>query len=159
MAYTPQFFVNGSELRDWSAGLSDTIRRVNATAAPLTITLKTSTLKTSTAAAGTVLIEADARAPDPGTVGALYVALSETALSSQVLRGENQGATLKHDHTARLWLGPFTLTQGVGAMREQVMLPASWRRDQLQAVAFVQGPDARILQAVSTAQCATPGGL
>ena len=147
-AYTPQFFVNGRELRDWSDNLPAAVRRTNAILAPLTITLKTSATD-----AGALLLEAAVSAPGQRTAGDLYVALSESALVSKVLSGENQGATLRHDATARLWLGPFALTGGSAHMRQQVALPAGWQRERLQAVAFVQAPDARILQAVITAQC------
>ncbi|MBC7685173.1 MAG: DUF1223 domain-containing protein [Bdellovibrionales bacterium] len=154
VAYTPQFFVNGSELRDWSGDLPAAVRRTNAIPAPLTITLKT-----SFAGGGTLLLEAAVSARDPRTSGQLYVALSESALVSTVLRGENQGLTLRHDDTARLWLGPFSLERGSALMRQQVLLPAGWQRERLQALAFVQAPDARILQAVSTAQCQSLAGL
>ena len=154
VAYTPQFFVNGSELRDWRADLPAAVRRTNAVPAALTITLKT-----AAADAGSLLLEATVNAPDQRTAGALYVVLSESALVSQVLRGENRGAMLRHDATARLWLGPFALAGGSAHLRQQVALPTGWRRELLQAAAFVQGPDARILQAVSTAQCQTIASL
>ena len=154
VAYTPQFFVNGRELRDWSADLPAAVRRTNAIPAPLTITLTTSAPN-----AGTLLLEAAVNAPDQRTTGALYVALSESALVSKVLSGENQGATLRHNATARLWLGPYALAGGRAQMRQSVALPSGWQREQLHAVAFVQAPDASILQAVSTAQCQTPASL
>jgi hypothetical protein len=147
-AYTPQFFVNGDEVRDWSGKLPATVRRINAMPAPLTIALKA-----SASGPNGLLLEADATAPDARVAGNLYVALSESALVSNVLRGENQGSTLRHDDTARLWMGPFALDKGSARMRLQVTLPANWKRERLQAVAFVQAPDARIVQAVSTAQC------
>lgn len=164
VVYTPQFFVNGGELRDWSTALPATIRRINATPAPLTITLKTSAVKPAPAGAQSAawLLDADvaaATATNPATAGALYLALSESGLSTQVLRGENGGTTLHHDDTVRLWLGPFPLDKGKAHVRQQVALPAAWRSDRLHAVAFVQGgADGRILQAVSSAQCtAAPG--
>lgn len=157
IAYTPQFFVNGDEVRDWRAALPAEIRRVNARPAPLTISLK-STPGKAPAAGATLLLEAEVAAADPRTGGALYLALSESGLVSQVLRGENSGATLRHDDTVRLWMGPFPLAQGKARVRQSISLPAAWRSERVQAVAFVQGADARILQAVSTAQCvaATP---
>ncbi|TSD74648.1 DUF1223 domain-containing protein [Janthinobacterium sp. KBS0711] len=150
VAYTPQFFVGGTELRSWDTQLPAAIRRINATAAPVKIDLS------ATPGPGSkLLLEADASAPDARTGGQLYVAISESAIVSKVLRGENRGATLRHDAAVRLWLGPVALAQGRAQLRREVKLPASWRPEQLQVVAFVQRSDSSaILQAVSTASCA-----
>ncbi|OHV95704.1 hypothetical protein AKG95_12215 [Janthinobacterium lividum] len=149
VAYTPQFFVGGTELRSWDTQLPAAIRRINATAAPVNISLSTTPLQ-----GGKLLLEADASAPDGHTGGQLYVAISESAIVSTVLRGENRGATLHHDAAVRLWLGPLALAQGRARLRREVSLPASWRPEQLQVVAFVQRADSSaILQAVSTAPC------
>lgn len=155
VVYTPQFFVNGSELRGWDAALPAAIRKANAIPAPLTIALKS-----TPSGSGALLLDASAAAPDPRLAGALYLAVSESGLVTQVLRGENGGATLKHDDTVRLLLGPLALEHGKARLTKTLELPAGWRREHLQAVAFVQqaaGP--AILQAVSTAQCAAPQGL
>lgn len=150
VAYTPQFFVGGTELRGWEAQLPQAIRRINATTAPVAISLSA-----TPGPEGQLLLEADASAPDAQTGGELYVAISESGLVSTVLRGENRGVTLHHDAAVRLWLGPVALAQGRARLRREVKLPASWRPEQLQVVAFVQGADSSaILQAVSTAQCA-----
>lgn len=149
-AYTPQFFVGGMELRDWQAQLPAAIGRINATAAPVTIGLSA-----MPGPGGKLLLQADASAPDAHTGGQLYVAVSESAIVSTVLRGENRGATLRHDAAVRLWLGPLALVQGRARLRREVQLPASWRPENLQIVAFVQRADSSaILQAVSTASCA-----
>ena len=150
VAYTPQFFVGGTELRGWDTQLPAAIHRINATAAAVNIGLSA-----TPGPGGKLLLEANASAPDAQTNGQLYVAISESAIVSKVLRGENRGATLQHDAAVRLWLGPVALAQGRAQLRREVKLPASWRPEQLQVVAFVQGADSSaILQAVSTAQCA-----
>lgn len=155
VVYTPQFFINGSELRNWDPGLPSAIRKINAMPAPLSIDLK------ATPSGGrTLLLEAKAMAPDAATAGALYLAVSESGLQTQVLRGENGGVTLKHDNVVRLLVGPLPLEHGKVSLSRQIELPAGWRREHLQAVAFVQqagGP--AILQAVSTAQCTAQQGL
>lgn len=150
VAYTPQFFVGGTELRSWDTQLPAAIRRINATAAPVLIRLSA-----TPGPGGKLLLEADASAPAAQTGGQLYVAISESAIVSKVLRGENRGATLQHDAAVRLWLGPVALAEGSARLRREVKLPASWRPEQLQVVAFVQRADSSaILQAVSTASCA-----
>lgn len=150
VAYTPQFFVGGAELRSWDVQLPAAIRRINTTAATVSIGLSA-----MPGPGGKLVLEANASAPDAQTGGRLYVAISESAIVSKVLRGENRGATLRHDAAVRLWLGPVALAQGRAQLRREVKLPASWRPEQLQAVAFVQASDSSaILQAVSTASCA-----
>jgi hypothetical protein len=153
VAYTPQFFVNGAELRDWQHALAATIGRVNARPAAASIALKTAPIANP---GGGLRLDVRARLADPHTAGGLYVAISESGLASQVRRGENGGATLRHDDTARLWLGPIAFTQGQAELHRDVTLPPQWRREGLRALAFVQGDGAHILQAVDTAACATP---
>lgn len=150
VAYTPQFFVAGRELRGWSGGLADTIRAINARPAPVTITLA------SAPSARGMLVDATVQpaASTGHSAGALYVAVTESGLDSRVTRGENGGATLHHDAAARLLFGPVALVDGKAQLQQDVALPAGWRRDHLQAVAFVQeqgGP--AILQALGTASC------
>ena len=153
VAYTPQFFVGGTELRGWEAQLPQAIRRINATVAPVAISLSA-----TPGQEGQLLLEADASASDAQTGGELYVAISESGLVSTVLRGENRGATLHHDAAVRLWLGPVALAQGRARLRRDVRLPASWRPERLQVVAFVQrAGGSAVLQAVSTASCAKGG--
>jgi hypothetical protein len=156
VVYTPQFFVNGSELRSWSDNLSNAVRQINARPAPVTITLKT-----MPGAGDSVVLDASVNSADSKKIadGVLYVAISESALVSHVLRGENSGVTLKHDNTVRLWLGPMQLSQGSAHLRQEIKLPAGWNRQHLQAVAFVQDQrDGNVLQAVSTAQCLASRG-
>ena len=148
VAYTPQFFVDGMEVRDWDAALPEAIRRTNARPAPLDIALKGSAV-----GGGMLRLEARVRAAAPNTDGALYLALTETGLVSQVAKGENGGATLRHDDVARLWLGPFPLVRGGAQVQRELKLDPAWRREHLQAAAFVQGVNGAILQAVDTAAC------
>ncbi|WP_344764620.1 DUF1223 domain-containing protein [Actimicrobium antarcticum] len=153
VVYTPQFFVNGSELRSWSADLPAAIRRINAKTAPVEIGLKS-----TPSANGTVLLDANVTARDAHISGMLYVAVSESGLVRRVLRGENSGATLQHDNAVRLLFGPIPLEHGSANLSKEISLPASWNREHLKASAFVQD-GSRILQAVSTAQCDAPRGL
>ena len=149
VVYTPQFFVNGEELRKWDAALPATVRRINARPAPVTITLR------SNAAGAALTLDAAATSVTAAANGALYLAVVERGLSTQVLRGENRGALLQHDDVVRTWLGPFPLQNGKIQMHQQVSVPPGWRGERLHAVAFVQA-GATILQAVSTDQCVAP---
>lgn len=150
VAYTPQFFVGGKELRGWDAQLPATIARINAM--PAAVNLRLSAMPGQD---GKLQLEAHAASVDGRTGGKLYLAVSESGIVSQVLRGENRGATLRHDAAVRLWLGPVPLVQGRASLRREVSLPAGWRQDRLQAVAFVQQAEgSAILQAVGMAPCA-----
>ena len=150
VAYTPQFFVGGKEVRGWDAQLPASIARINAM--PATVNLRLSAMPGQD---GKLRLEAHADAVDGHAGGKLYLAVSESGIVSQVLRGENRGATLRHDAAVRLWLGPVPLVQGRASLRREVSLPAGWRQDRLQAVAFVQQAEgSAILQAVGMAPCA-----
>ncbi|HWT70620.1 MAG TPA: DUF1223 domain-containing protein [Oxalicibacterium sp.] len=155
VVYTPQFFVSGAELRSRRDNLPNAVRQINARPAPVAITLKTAAIDNGKAA-----LDVDVQSNKAPVAGDLYVALSENDLTSHVLRGENSGATLHHDNTVRLWLGPVALANGSAHLHQEVSLPAAWKRQHLQAVAFVQEPNqGRVLQALSTAQCASTRSL
>ena len=141
--YTPQFFVSGAELRAARTSLREAVRRVNETPAAAEI-------RVSAAAASkeTLRLSAQASAASRAPLE-LYVALSESALVSKVVRGENAGVTLEHDHVARHWIGPVRFTGDGARVERDVRLPAAWNRSHLELAAFVQEPDTgRVLQAV-----------
>lgn len=148
VVYTPQVFANGEELRNWGVALPATVRRINARPAPVTITLR------STQAGAALTLDAAVTSAPAAAAGSLYLAVVESGLATQVLRGENRGALLHHDDLVRAWLGPFPLQNGRLRLRQQVSVPAAWRGEQLHTVAFVQA-GSTILQAVSTGRCLT----
>lgn len=157
VVYTPQFFVNGREQRNWRSDLTKDIGPGNATPALAKIRLSATPL-----ANGALLIDAAAQAtPQKGNPAssalassALYIALSENDVVSHVKSGENSGATLHHDATVRSWIGPIMLVGGKAHVRRELALPTKWASGSLQVVAFVQHlDDGRVFQAVSTAQC------
>ncbi|NEX60992.1 DUF1223 domain-containing protein [Noviherbaspirillum galbum] len=149
LVYTPEFFVNGKELRHWGRELSDAIRRINAKPAQASIRLKW-----AEASGNAVRLDAIANARNPGADQSLFLAVSESKLVSNVLRGENSNTTLMHDATVRMWLGPVKLAGGNARMHQDLRLPADWNRANLRAVAFVQNNvDGTIDQAVSIGPC------
>lgn len=158
LVYTPQFFLNGVELRAWQDALPAAIHRANARPAPVVITLHAATEKSNDALALDVHI-----APRGGARidGALYLALTESALLSHVARGENRGATLAHDDVARVLIGPIALDQaqaqaGIDIRRRVPLLP-QWQRTHLRIVAFVQDARGDIVQALSVGPCESEG--
>lgn len=147
--YTPQFFVNGRELRDWRGHFPKAVRETNEKPAEADITLKW------TRAPGHIVqIEAVATGRDPQARQALYLAVTESKLVSKILSGENRGATLTHDDTVRTWFTPITFTGGGARLRQQMRIPGDWNWQNLRAVAFVQNLDDGIVQqAVTIGQC------
>ena len=147
--YTPEFFVAGAEIRSWRQSLRDVVREVNARPASASIHLHA-----AVSSAGLLTLDASATAPAGNNAAALYLAVAENGLFSQVTAGENRDATLKHDHVVRAWLGPFRLTGGQAQVRREIRLPAAWRRDRLEAIAFVQDErSGEVMQALRTAPC------
>ncbi len=148
--YTPQFFVNGMELRSWRSSLQTKVRLLNAEPAAASIHLRA-----NIAANGVLALDVEAKTHAGADPAALYLALAENGLTSKVTRGENSGATLAHDHVARVWIGPVRFVAGAARVRREIALPAAWKRARLELVAFVQ--DERtggVLQALSARQCA-----
>ena len=148
--YTPQFFIGGAELRSWRGALHDEVQRVNAQPAKAEIRLKA-----GLAANGALTLRAEATARAGTDPAALYLAVTESGLVSKVMRGENAGVTLAHDHVVRAWIGPIPLVGGAARVQREIALPAAWNRAQLGLVAFVQNErSGSVLQAVGAQQCA-----
>ena len=148
--YTPQFFVGGTEVRSWRGGLRERVRQLNTLPAAAAIHLRA-----STTANGALALDVEAKAGAEAGPAALYLALAESGLASNVTRGENRGETLTHDHVVRAWIGPVRLSAGVARVQRQIVLPAAWNRARLEVVVFVQDErTGSVLQVLSAQQCA-----
>jgi hypothetical protein len=146
--YTPQFFVGGSELRAGRYALRDKVRRLNALPAAAGIRIQA-----NLTSGGALALSADAHAG--ANPAALYLAVTESGLVSNVTRGENGGVTLAHDHVVRAWIGPIRLAGGAARVQREIDLPTIWNRSRLELVAFVQDErSGGVLQALNAKQCA-----
>ncbi len=144
--YTPQFFVSGSEALDWRRSLRAKVREVNATPPAAAISLR------SAVSSDVLRLDAEATTRAGSDAAVLYLAIAENGLVTRVMRGENRGATLTHDHVVREWLGPFRLNGGKAQASREFRLPAAWRRDRLETIAFVQDEHSgAVLQALHAA--------
>jgi hypothetical protein len=156
--FTPQVLVQGKDFPEWrgrggAAGLAATA----AGPARARIAL------VAEARADAIAIKATAHVPGAGDRkgSALYVALADNGLVSDVKAGENAGVRLRHDHVVRALRGGFAV-DGNGDVAADVAL--AWPSEAGQAptvVAFVQNLETgAVLQAlslpVSAGGCARP---
>jgi hypothetical protein len=143
--YTPQIFVNGEDVR--RGAVIDTVRNVNKQPAQADIRLQA-----RVEGGDTLAVEATARSRTDGA--ALFVAVAENGLGTEVQAGENAGRRLPHEHVVRAWIGPIELRDGSASLERSVPLAKDWRRPRLEVSAFVQDQhDGHILQAVGAGQC------
>lgn len=147
--YTPHFFVSGKAVLNWQSGLDREIARVTADAA-------TASMELTATRSGQDALTLAARVTSSGKDAAqdLYLVVTESRITSVVRAGENQGATLRHDHVVRLLLGPFPLSGGILSTRHEIKLDAGWQRSQLRLAGFLQNADSgQIQQALATDHC------
>jgi len=107
--YTPQLLLNGSDFRSGlSYGrLENATRAINRQAARASIRL---TLDVGQeAAAGALNVSASVRLADASQPVAVYLAVYENHLSSDVKAGENRGVVLHHEYVVRDWIGPLAV--------------------------------------------------
>lgn len=81
--------------------------------------------------------------------GALYLALYENGLSTQVRGGENSGALLRHERVVRQLLGPYPLAGAQWSRVLHVAPPHDAHAERLGLTAFVQSHPGDTLQALS----------
>lgn len=147
--YTPEMFVAGKELRNWSGGIPAAVKRINTQPARADIGIVLG--KPGTAG---LPVEVSAHAAQGGN---LYVALYENGIVSDVKAGENRGATLKHEYVVRQWIGPVALHDdtrtGKTAVQRSLPIPSDANARNLGVAAFVQGERGDVLQALALPLC------
>ncbi|MHB1246633.1 MAG: DUF1223 domain-containing protein [Sulfuriferula sp.] len=148
LIYTPQVVLNGKDFRSWNnASFSHAVSDINQQPAQAWITL---TLLPS--GSNDLLVTAQARAPSGA---ALYVAVYENGLQSEIKAGENQGRRLQHDRVVRQWYGPLPVSRdGRASLQQIVHRQPEWMEQKMGVVAFVQDQTSgEILQAMRLAWC------
>jgi hypothetical protein len=148
VVYTPHFFVDGRELRSGAEALREAVRQDNRTEARASIQTSIRSLDS-----GGFDIDVAARS-EPGVAAALYLAVAESGLASDVTRGENRGVRLQHDHVVRRWIGPLALNDGAVRDRRVLAVSAGESRGALEIVAFVEDTQTgEVLQALGAGSC------
>lgn len=148
--YTPQFMLNGRDFRGMRGdSLARAVSEINRLAAGADIQLA---LNINARESVEVVVTAT-----PRTAGnmALYVALYQHDLSSEVRAGENRGVRLHHDYVVREWRGPIKLSANTAnAWQQAVAFKSDWVAAKMGAVAFVQEQvSGEILQALQLPFC------
>jgi len=149
IVYTPHFFVSGSELSPGLDELRAQVRAVNSRPALAQIELSAQLLT-----AGKFALDATAQASSGVAEPALYIAVAQSGLVSNVLRGENAGRVLAHDHLVRTWIGPIAFVDGQVRVQREFSVPAAPMGTGWELTAFVQEQQSgRIVQALGLQAC------
>ncbi|MGF6548419.1 DUF1223 domain-containing protein [Paraburkholderia youngii] len=161
--YTPEVFVAGRELRDWSQRDSFERRLDELVAEPAQANVA---LELSPRAPGAFDVDAQFSTMAAAATGpsSAYLAVYENALTTQVGAGENRGATLHHERVVRAWFGPVPLVAGHARIRQDIDLreasvdakadPIDNAADRFGVVAFVESDaSGDVLQAADLPAC------
>jgi hypothetical protein len=142
--YTPQMIVNGQA--QFVGTDSDRAAQEIARAGQLQTTLVE--LKAAPKASDPDLVDLSVKVTntDPGKAhnSNVYLAVTESDLSSNVQRGENSGRLLRHAPVVRSFgvIGKIDARgSSSGAITDTLKLPREWKRENLRAVVFVEERD------------------
>ncbi len=152
--YTPQVTLNGVTIQRWGdtaklGAALDLIQKIKPRA-DLALTLQD--IRADRLG---VRVSANVHDTNDKSRSAIYVALYENGLSSEVRAGENSGVTLRHNYVVRKWLGPFDAEDATGeGIAHQIDVADDWNRNNLGVAAFVEHRDTgAILQAIALPIC------
>jgi hypothetical protein len=111
--YTPEVFVDGSELTDWSHPdrFATALRAANTRAARASIELQAHWIPTAASADAReqrLAVQARWSAEDSARKPQLLLAVKRSGYMTDVRAGENSGSRLRNDHVVRAWEGPFS---------------------------------------------------
>jgi hypothetical protein len=145
--YTPQFIVQGQQT-PLRTHLLSRINKVNQVPAPVAIRATVASTDGNSIQLQ-IALEQVAGKPVPEDK-AMFVALYENNLVSQVSQGENSGRLLTHDFVVRRLLGSFSSRSLASAAQTvEVALQQSWKRKDLGLVVFMQDlQQGRVIQAL-----------
>lgn len=156
MVYTPQVMVGGRDFRDWPSerSFAAQVEAINRGAAKAQIQLSPRLQPDgSVVIAARATLTPKARPEDI----ALFVALTQNAISSRVTAGENRGENLSHNFVARdlkVFARPEKAMEPVLSGSGTFQPRRDWNLERMSAVAFVQNlKTGEVLQALSAPIC------
>ena len=139
--YTPQFVLNGKVIRKRSS-IKSGVKQVSGKTDAI-IKLNASYLNDSK-------LHIKALSTNNPVDSELVVVLTENNLSNQIDAGENRGRYLEHSYVVRALMQPGSASQA-DEFERVLDIPASWKKQDLSLVAFLQQPDGNIVQATKLA--------
>lgn len=141
--YTPEFFVDGREVRG-GPGILQAIRVANAQKATATISVEVVQQSTNR-------IHASIMVDNHAVSGQAYLVIYENDIHRKIEAGENRGKSLDHDFVVRHLSQPIEVQQGDNHADLTIDIPASWQRDNLGLAVVVFDPrSGETRQAVNT---------
>ena len=147
--YTPQVMLGGRDFSAWHRGtLAGEAERINRMPSAADIGL---TLTPVAADRYQLRVRAAARR---SARAALYVAIYQNGLASDVRAGENRGMHLRHGHVVREWFGPIDVASAPIDWQHALPFGTDWKADGMGVVAFVQDQvNGEVLQALQLPFC------
>jgi hypothetical protein len=157
--YTPEVFVGGRELANWSdeGAFGPRLQAIGQQPAHARIEVEAQLAPDAQTAGEQVTARVRWQADRGAGPAQLFVAVKRSGYATAVRAGENRGETLRGDHVVRAWAGPFEARDG--DVRVTLPLPAERDGGAPTLVAFVQDREAgEVLQslAVPLAACRVP---
>lgn len=135
--YTPQMVVDGQTA--FVGSKADAAREAIANAARAPKAAVSLTIKAATAKAVRLSVQIDNLPEVPaGDSAEVVLAITESDLLSNVVRGENKGRNLAHSAVTRKLARVGTIKGKTFSAEPAVDLNAAWKRQNLKAVVFVQ---------------------
>ncbi len=155
LVYTPQVLLQGKDFSGWRSAQTSKASVAAATARPARADIALETVPRE----GAIAVKATVRVPDATNRkgAALFVALVDSGLVSEVKAGENAGKQLRHDHVVRALRGGIPVDGG-GSVAQDIMLPLPLEAGSAATiVAFVQNVDTGdVLQALASPIACAP---
>lgn len=158
--YTPQFVLAGDDFRRY-AHFSDEVNKLVASKAQVSLSLTIDTQVVDGPVINNqsinsrpeelhIRLTSDISAAEVKDV-ALYIAVVENNLNSDVSDGENEGEKMQHNYVVRQLSAPYLQSKSVSNLEREHIIPLDpeWKKQDLSIVAFAENPDTgEILQAV-----------
>ncbi len=153
--YTPQFVLAGDDFRRY-AHFSDEVNKLVASKAQVSLSLTIDGAATNNQSIDSrdeeihIRLTSDISAVKVKAV-ALYIAVVENNLNSDVRDGENEGEKMQHNYVVRQLSAPYLQSKSAGSLEQKHIIPLDpeWKKQDLSIVAFAENPDTgEILQAV-----------
>lgn len=148
--YTPQVVLSAGDYREWwdEKSFAQDVAKINRqpAAALIDIEAQDATVPGQLRVVG----KAKTAVTEPAE---LFLAVFENGISNHVARGENAGATLKHEHVVRQWIGPIPIKDGQASVEETIKISATTKptangTNPFGLAAFVQTKSGKVLQAI-----------